>query len=364
MKCAYFNLCGACSFTANYEEQIAYKKAYIKEKFSPFYKGEFEYFRTILPHFRSRAEFKIYHEEDKIFYALTSLDKKFLKIETCPKVDEKIYNLMPILLEKLQNSPLKTKLFGVEFLTSKKEILVILLYHKNIEDNKENLEELSQDLGIKLLARSYKKKLVFEQDFLFDELEILGKTYFYKFSEGGFTQPNRFMNIKMLTWVKENLENTKDLLEMYCGFGNFALALSDKFTKVLATEISKQSISDAKFNQEINKIENITFIRMASEDLMQAFAQVRTFERLKNVDLQAYNFSHILVDPPRAGLDKSVISFIKNFENIIYISCNPETLKENLEELCQSHEIEKFAIFDQFAYSHHVECGIILRRKK
>lgn len=364
MKCSYFDLCGGCNFTLAYPEQIAYKKACIQEKFSPYYKGELQFFESILPHFRSRAEFKIYHEEDKIFYAMNDVNKKFLKIDSCPKVDIKIYNLMSLLLDKVQNSSLKAKLFGVEFLTSKEDILVILLYHKNIEDIKEDLEKLAQALGIKLLARSYKKKLVFGQDFLFDEVEILGKKYFYKFTEGAFIQPNRFMNMKMLTWVKENLQNTKDLLELYCGFGNFTLALSDNFEKVLATEISKQSINDANFNKEKNKAENITFLRMSSEDLMQAFAQVRTFERLKNVDLQAYNFSHILVDPPRAGLDDSVIDFIKNFENIIYISCNPETLKENLEELSLTHEVEKFAIFDQFAYSHHAECGIILRKKK
>ncbi|ELZ6313460.1 tRNA (uridine(54)-C5)-methyltransferase TrmA, partial [Campylobacter coli] len=73
------------------------------------------------------------------------------------------------------------------------------------------------------------------------------------------------------------------------------------------------------------------------------------------------NFSHILVDPPRAGLDKSVIDLIKNYENIIYISCNPISLKENLKELALTHKVEKFALFDQFVNTPHLECGVLLK---
>lgn len=365
MNCLYFNSCGGCNFVKSYQEQIDFKKSFIKDEFLAFYNENFEFYKTVLPHFRSRAEFKIYHEDDKIFYAMTSLEKKFLKIENCPKVDIKIADLMPILLQNIQTSKeLKTKLFGIEFLTSKDEILPILLYHKNIELIKENLEDLSKKLNLNLIVRSYKKKLVFGRNFLNEELKILDKTYFYRFSDSGFIQPNRYMNENMIGWVKQNLNNCKDLLEMYCGFGNFTIALSEKFSRVLATEISKQSISDALLNKELNRVENIDFVRISSEELMQAFNQVRDFERLKDIHLDSFDFSHILVDPPRAGLDESVIKFIKNFENIIYISCNPTTLKENLKELSKTHEVVKFAVFDQFAYSFHTECGVILRKKR
>jgi tRNA (uracil-5-)-methyltransferase len=55
---------------------------------------------------------------------------------------------------------------------------------------------------------------------------------------------------------------------------------------------------------------------------------------------------------------------VSRFERIVYISCNPDTLKENLAELVKTHNIEKFALFDQFPYTHHVETGVILSRKK
>ena len=54
---------------------------------------------------------------------------------------------------------------------------------------------------------------------------------------------------------------------------------------------------------------------------------------------------------------------VQNYERIMYISCNPETLKENLDILCETHKITRFALFDQFPYTHHMEAGVLLERK-
>jgi tRNA (uracil-5-)-methyltransferase len=54
---------------------------------------------------------------------------------------------------------------------------------------------------------------------------------------------------------------------------------------------------------------------------------------------------------------------VANYENIIYISCNPDTLERDLEHLTQTHEVKRFAIFDQFPYTHHIESGVFLQRK-
>jgi len=138
--------------------------------------------------------------------------------------------------------------------------------------------------------------------------------------------------------------------------------LSKQFDKVLATEISKTSIRSAKINCELNNITNIKFIRMSSEEFVEARNGVREFRRMKQEDvvLEDYNFSTIFVDPPRAGLDVTTTKLSKEFEQIIYISCNPETLYRDLEELTKTHTIKCFALFDQFAFTSHIECGVVL----
>ncbi len=163
--------------------------------------------------------------------------------------------------------------------------------------------------------------------------------------------------------VRPENSAARDLLELYCGHGNFTIPLAAKFNRVLASEISKSSIANARINCELNGVCNAQFVRLSADELMSAFARRREFERLKGIDIFGYDFSHVLIDPPRAGLEPSVIDFIKNFQNLIYISCNPQTLFENLRSLCTTHEVRRFAIFDQFAHTAHIECGVLLRRR-
>ena len=166
----------------------------------------------------------------------------------------------------------------------------------------------------------------------------------------------------MIGWVKKKIGNSSnDLLELYCGHGNFTIPLSSHFRSVLATEISKRSIQTAKENCTVNSVNNIEFVRLSSEELVQALNKEREFRRLKGINLDLFSFDTIFVDPPRAGLDSQTLAFIKNFRRIIYISCNPQTLKRDLETLKTNFNVLDFAVFDQFSYTHHIECGIILK---
>ncbi|MGY8772565.1 MAG: hypothetical protein ACKVID_04190, partial [Gammaproteobacteria bacterium] len=90
-----------------------------------------------------------------------------------------------------------------------------------------------------------------------------------------------------------------------------------------------------------------------------ALANERPFRRLENIDMQAYEFSHILVDPPRAGLSDETINLSKQFENMIYISCNPETFLRDITKL--DRNIQSIGVFDQFANTNHLEVIAFLR---
>jgi tRNA (uracil-5-)-methyltransferase len=102
---------------------------------------------------------------------------------------------------------------------------------------------------------------------------------------------------------------------------------------------------------------------MSSDEISTALSGGREFFRLREIDLESYRFDTLLVDPPRAGLDDTTLQLASRFERVLYISCNPETLGRNLQALNASHRIEAFALFDQFPYTHHMECGVLLRRR-
>ena len=226
------------------------------------------------------------------------------------------------------------------------------------------LRKLQAQIGFPIIGRSRKQKLVLERDYVIETLTIDGKKYQYKQIEGGFTQPNGGMNQKMLAWAQQlSKPLSGDLLELYCGNGNFSIALAEHYNKVMATEISKTSVYAAQYNIEKNNIDNLIIARLSSEEFVQALQGVRAFRRLENIDITVYEFNTVLVDPPRSGLDDESVKQIQGYDNIIYISCNPETLHNNLQTLNETHEIKRFAIFDQFPYTHHIECGVFLQRK-
>ncbi len=364
MECRYFGSCGSCSlYEIPYSKQIEDKKEYIKELFSL---EKFDFFVSKDVHYRGRAEFRIWHEGQKIYYGMHRLDNKsILKIDECPKVDAQIYSLMPKLINELESSDeLKDGLYAIEFLSSVDSVLVTLIYHKKIGMKwKNEAKRLEDKFDLFVIGRARKIKEVLTQDFIIETLQVGDAKYRYKIIEGGFSQPNRSVNEKMIEWVCSHVQNSFDLLELYCGHGNFTLPLSSKFTRVLATEISKTSIKSAIYSCSLNNITNIKFLRMSVEELTSALKKEREFNRLKDVELDSYNFSHVFVDPPRAGMDKKSLEFIAAFENIIYISCNPLTLKRDLEFLIKEFDVVDFAIFDQFPHTNHIESGIILRKK-
>lgn len=79
------------------------------------------------------------------------------------------------------------------------------------------------------------------------------------------------------------------------------------------------------------------------------------------VDLR--QFSAILVDPPRAGVDDVTLSMMKTMPNILYVSCNTATLFPCLHKLRDTHAIRRVALLDLFPLTHYVETAVWLQRR-
>ena len=369
-------------------------------------------------------------------------------------------------------------------------VILTLIYHKKLESKWEKtITNLAQKLppNIAIIGRSKHQKIILQTDFLLESITLtnLQKNPFknanqntkkydinkhqhliFLRSEGRFSQPNAFINPQMISFVKSAiLEHSKeDLLEMYCGEGNFCVSLARDFRKVLATEVVKSAIPALQINAKNNGIKNITALRLSGEESIEALEGKREFFRAREVDLRSFRFSHILIDPPRSGISGSGISgsrisggkinknrisgsgvsgsgisrsgdstnyvseickkvvsknaisggeisrskiskesinesktnkiqtsqynhkhqqdtnisntsnthkkralkmldFIATHRYIIYISCNPLSLKNDLEILLKSHKITHFALFDQFPHTHHIESALILEKR-
>ncbi|MDK9693792.1 MAG: tRNA (uridine(54)-C5)-methyltransferase TrmA [Sulfurimonas sp.] len=368
MNCKYFGTCGACIvYEGGYEQQLSLKVTLNQERFRPFYSGALSVFESPKGNYRSRSEFKIWHEGELLHYAMNNRDKNgVVFIDECPQVSTSIFTLMPKLLSMIQEKKIGFKLFGADFLSSNSgEIVVSLLYHKTLDAAwNENAAEIAKELGIYIIGRSRGQKVVIGQDYVTEILYVEQEEFRFCYIENSFTQPNFRVNEQMIGWVLKNLPDTSsDLLELYCGAGNFTIPFAKKFRKVLATEISKASINAAQANMLLNSVQNIEFVRMSVEEFVQALDGVRVFNRMREIEISSYEIHTIFVDPPRSGMDEDTCKFAARYENIIYISCNPETLARDLALLCQTHTVCDMALFDQFPYTHHAEMGVKLKKK-
>ena len=368
MECKYFGQCGACRiYEDGYEGQLQQKYLLNKDRFEPFYRGEIALFRSPQKHYRARSEFKIWHEGDVIHYAMNHAEHNgVVLIDECPQVNEYIAALMPKLLHAIKEYGLEYKLFGADFLSaSDGEIVVSLLYHRQLDVSwQQEAQKIANELGISIIGRARKQKLVIGEDFVREKLNIAGKEYLFDHIENSFTQPNPRVNEQMVEWALKQFSNVGgDLLELYCGAGNFTIPFAHHFDKILATEISKSSIHAAQRNMKLNGVENIDFVRMAVEEFRDALDGVREFRRMREIRINSYDLNAIFVDPPRSGMDEDSAKFCTRYNTILYISCNPETLARDLGVLTTTHKIESMALFDQFPYTHHVEMGVKLTRK-
>jgi tRNA (uracil-5-)-methyltransferase len=354
----------------NYAALLREKAGVVATLLAPFSPPDPEIHASSPTGFRMRAEFRLWHQGDDLNYVMFRRGdpKTPVTIDSFPIGCERIQTLMPVLLEELSNNPaLRRKLFQVEFLsTLAGDSLVTLVYHRTLDGEWEQAARtIAESLGVSVVGRSRRRKIVLGRDWVQETLPIAGKYFHYRQYEQAFTQPNARVNISMIEWACARAESLSgDLLELYCGNGNFTLPLAAHFDRVIATEVSKSSIRAARENLEQNNISNVAMIRLAAEEVTQALNGVREFRRLAELTtpLRDYRLDSLFVDPPRAGLDRHTLGMAANFPAIIYVSCNPLTLAENLETLCRTHRIDHFAMFDQFPYTDHMECGVLLLR--
>ncbi|WP_277811718.1 tRNA (uridine(54)-C5)-methyltransferase TrmA [Chromohalobacter canadensis] len=358
-----------------YQSQLDAKRERITAQFARFSPPLLEVFPSPPSHYRQRCEFRIWHDGDDLFYAMFEVDpadpkrKTVIRLDEYPVAGERINALMPALRDALLASDtLRRKLFQVEFLTTLNgEALVTLIYHRQLDEAwEQEARELQEALNVSIIGRARKQRLVLDRDHVWERLNVEGHEFVYQQVENSFTQPNAAICRSMLGWARDVTRESHDgdLVEFYCGNGNFTVALAENFRRVVATEISRTSVASANVNLEANSVANAVVARMSAEEFSEALAGEKSGRRVAALALDEHVFTTALVDPPRAGLDAHSCEQLKAYARIVYISCNPNTLEANLESLSATHAVTRFALFDQFPYTGHCECGVLLERRE
>lgn len=351
-----------------YDQQLQDKRSAFQALFDAEALPDVEVFASEPEYYRMRAEFKLWHDGDESWFAMfdPAEPKKPIRVDRFPVGSRLINDLMGKVLDAVhQDDQLRHRLFQVEFLTTQEgDALITLIYHKKLDEAWEARgRHWQEQWGYPVIGRARKQRLVLSRDYVNERLTINGKPYYFRQYENSFTQPNAGVCEQMVGWAQRHTENSQgDLLELYCGNGNFSIPLAGNFRKALGTEISRVSVNSAQHNIDANAIENLRIARMSSEDFANAWLGRTQSRRLREWGVSDYDFSTLLVDPPRAGLDDDTLALARHFDRIVYVSCNPETLAANVQALGDDYRIEAAALFDQFPYTHHMEAGLVLTR--
>ncbi|MBQ1506072.1 MAG: 23S rRNA (uracil(1939)-C(5))-methyltransferase RlmD [Erysipelotrichales bacterium] len=146
-------------------------------------------------------------------------------------------------------------------------------------------------------------------------------------------------------------EDTKHLVEAYCGIGAMSFLAKDKAGRITGIEFMGSSIRDAKEALKRNDAKNLSFV------VGDAAEEFRKISKKGPVDV-------LLADPPRTGLNDEMIQTIRKsgVKTIIYVSCNPYTLAKNIAEL-KEYEVKRVVPVDIFSGTPHIETVVLMSQR-
>lgn len=170
-------------------------------------------------------------------------------------------------------------------------------------------------------------------------------------SPRAFFQLNARQAEELYRMAVNKIDPCDTLVEAYCGVGAMSLMAHEKAQQIIGIESIEDAVKDAQYNAERNGIDNVQFMCADAAD------GLKTILSEKEVDT-------LLVDPPRSGMDESMLETIlsSSIKKIIYISCNPATLAKNLKVLKKDYQVVTVIPFDLFPDTPHIEAIAVLQR--
>ncbi|MER3581284.1 MAG: 23S rRNA (uracil(1939)-C(5))-methyltransferase RlmD [Patescibacteria group bacterium] len=343
----------------SYDFQIETKKNLLKEIFFEFAKENLElnefYPANNIFEYRTKIEYSFLKEE-KYYLAFYKRNNPFEKIKLkngCLLINKKANESALKILEEINKQNLDgLKSLILRFSQSNKEVLAVLLVNNKKVKFDFNLENLVGFIlsysNPKSPASNFDEILLIKgREYLREKILNLEFKYLYK----SFFQNNIELFEKAIEVMKKYCQDSQKLLDLYCGVGIIGILLNEYSKNIIGVDIDKEAIAYAKINAELNNVKNFKGIVLASEKIPQ--------DLINKTDI-------LILDPPRVGLPKKLISNIikEKPQKIFYLSCNPLTQARDFYYLKDFYKVLGFYGFDFYPNTPHIESLLILEIKK
>lgn len=335
--CPYFDICGGCELLhSTYEDTLKYKKTKLESIMSKYANIKTDI--SIIPstnHLSYRNKITLKVVNGKYGYYKSS-SHQLIEIKKCLLAEPAINNFIEdITYLNIKNGELVIRS------NYNSELLIWIKTKENIKPNISYLKQHHKIAGIVLNDHPIEGDTSF--------IEIINHQLF-TVSYDSFFQINRHICSNLFNLINEYIEDNETILDLYCGVGTLGINASKNAKKAFGIEIVKNAVLNAITNSKINKRDNIYYMLGDVETCLPKIKE--------QVDT-------IIVDPPRAGLDKTTKKNIISFSpsKIIYISCDPMTLARDLKELSSHYNITMLKGADMFPFTQHVECVSVLHHR-
>ena len=333
-RCKHFGVCGGCHYQhLPYEEQLEAKTEILRDQLLRIGKLENPPVQKMVAsaspwNYRNHVQFHL-TEEGKLGY-VKAQDPAVFAITECHLPEGSINSLWP----QLEFEP-GTNIERVSVRAGKEDDLMLALESDSPESPELEIEaaisvaHIFEEHTVVIAGNDHVNISVLERDF--------------RVSAASFFQVNTAMAGKMVNHLMANLpvKQSDTLLDVYCGAGLFSAFFAPTCERVIGIEASPSACEDFSFN--LDEFDNVELYEGLAEDA------IPHLEAKPDI---------VLVDPPRAGLEKRVVDGILklNPRLIAYVSCDPSTLARDAARLLNGgYHLKDVTPFDLFPQTYHVE---------
>jgi 23S rRNA (uracil1939-C5)-methyltransferase len=365
-RCAHFGVCGGCALqhlaapaqlTAKQAEleSVLERVAQVRPRgwLSPLAGPVWAYRR------RARLGAKFVHRKGRVVVGFRERAAPFVAdLTRCEVLAEPVGTLIAPLAAVLNRLSIRDKLPQVEVAVADNAVaLVLRTLAEPAPDDRALLREFAAAHGLRLYLQPAGLDSVHELDGLTAEPLRYGLRDFgleLEFSPTDFIQVNGLVNAALVARAVELLEvdSSSRVLDLYCGLGNFTLALARRTAAATGVEGEAALVARARGNAARNGITNVEF---HAADLSAEPSPGHPWVRGP--------YSHVLLDPPRAGA-RAVLGALAAMapRRLLYISCHPGSLARDLMVLVHEHgfTLEAAGVVDMFPHTAHVESLALL----
>ncbi len=384
-QCQHFSRCGGCDIQMlDVEEQLTFKEQKVVELFSRCFsaanistKTEYQDLPWLNPiksspwHYRRKARIGV--QFDKKSQATIGFRQKstnqLTAIKSCPVLVKPIDSVFPLLRKVVAQLTITSAIGHIEVIHANvidnqiagkaQDANMIVLVIRQINPMNDSDIELWKSYAEKyswhvIVDNGDTQKPLIEKAIdgyaqLSYTLADNSKIYF---DSSDFIQINHQVNLSMinqaLTWL--NLSPSDNVLDLFCGLGNFSLSLAKKTKSVVGIEGVQGMVDKANQNAQVNGIDNCQFFQadLNSDWLSESWATKQTFDK-------------VLLDPARAGAEQAVRQIAKlKVSHVLYVSCDPATLaRDSAILVSKGYKIEKISLMDMFSQTKHVETMVL-----